>query len=663
MVPHNFDLSEHHVPVGYKTNITVPVFSINGTDISSDCDYKILGKSKGISVYPYRNGIINVTCSDVGTFNFTVGTTKYERSVEANITVIAHPNLHSISLITPDEDPRVGKSTNILFRGLGPEGERLQIDDKYINWSVEGDCDYSVLTGAIEIIPRSSGVVKVLAQADIGFGPVEGNISINAGHILERARITSENDEIMNGTTHSLNLRIYTYNNLDISGYQTTWTSNENAMIESNTPDGAVIRAVGEGEVTVSANVSYFNEYVSASITLEATPAPGTIVIDKNIIQEIGNRIDYELEILTSSRDPFYGDFFITPGILDPEIASVSIEDNILTVIGDEEGETELILNLSTMEGISFESTLPVSIRSSPDRISIGNYPEYPRTGQSFQVDFSVFNYREDEVKGFSVDVKSNLTEIEIIDSNHFSIIPEKSGYDEIIITVEKYGVEIESKINFRIVPPVSEVLIEMDSFEVPVNTGNGFSLILKDPTGNVIPWIDFQFNKHQDIAIEKTDNVFILNGSRTGTFQIFYTTDYFGRTLGGSFNVTFYEISVLSEIRLTFDENSRVVEVLCLDQNSRNITLLCSIQWSGDFDTVTDYKVTSRSKNITVSVMHNGTYLKKEIDTPIDVNEGKSNNLGIILLIPTIIVILIGGVVVLIIGKKGYENQEEPNE
>ncbi len=96
MIPDHFDTGDHHVPAGYDTNITVTVFSINGTDISSDCEYEILGRSKGIQAYPYKDGIINITCSDVGTFNFTVGTTKYTRSVEANIVVISHPNLDSI---------------------------------------------------------------------------------------------------------------------------------------------------------------------------------------------------------------------------------------------------------------------------------------------------------------------------------------------------------------------------------------------------------------------------------------------------------------------------------------------------------------------------------------------------------------------------------------
>ncbi len=660
MVPHHFDLSEHHVPAGYKTNITVPVFSINGTDISSDCDYKILGKSNGIKVYPYKDGIINITCSDVGRYNFTLSTKKFSKAVMADIMLISHRNLHTISLFTPETECMVGEPLELFFRGLDPDGKYLQIDEELITWEITGNCEYSIQGSALMVIPHSPGTINISAEADTGLGPVTGSVELEVYPTIERTRITTNEKSMMNGSVQDLYLNIWTNDNQPISNYQITWTSNDNAAIISHSLQNAVIKAVKEGEIEIRAVLRHYDETFTSTTTIDVYPAPGSIRMDKEIIQEIGRSEEYQLEILTTNNFPFEGDHFIGSYLIDPEIASVSIEDNILTVIGDEEGETELILNLSTMEGISFESTFPVSIRSSPDRISIGNYPEYPRTGQSFQVDFSVFNYREDELKGFSVDLKSNLTEIEIIDYNHFSVLPMKSGYDEIIITVEKYGVEIESKINFRIVPTVSEVLIEMDSFEVPVNTGNGFSLILKDPAGNEIPWTDFQFNMHRDIAIEESDNGFNLNGSGTGTYQIFYTTEYFGRTLEGSFNVTLYEISILSEIQLTFDENSRVVEVLCLDQNSDNITSLCSIQWSGDFQVLNDYKVISRSEKLSVTVTLNETSLEDEIDTPVSEDKEKETSLIMIFIIsiPMIILIVVG--IFIILGKTRKINDEK---
>jgi hypothetical protein len=199
-----------------------------------------------------------------------------------------------------------------------------------------------------------------------------------------------------------------------------------------------------------------------------------------------------------------------------------------------------------------------------------------------------------------------------------------------------------------------------MDSFEVPVNTGNGFSLILKDPAGNEIPWTDFQFNMHRDIAIEESDNGFNLNGSGTGTYQIFYTTEYYGRTLEGSFNVTLYEMPFLIEIRLKYDEKSRVVEVLCLDQNSDNITSLCSIQWSGDFQVLNDYKVISRSEKLSVTVTQNETTLEDDIDTPVSEDKEKETSLIMIFIISIPVVILIVVGIFIILGKTRKINDEK---
>ena len=663
MVPHHFDLSEHHVPAGYKTNITVPVFSINGTDISSDCDYEILGKSNGIKVYPFKNGMINITCSDVGRYNFTLSTKKFSKAVMADIILISHPNLQKISLFTPETVCMVGEPLELFFRGLDPQGEYLEIDEELIKWNLTGDCDFSIQSTALTIIPHSPGIINISAEADTGLGPVTESIELEVNPTLERTRITKDENSMMNGSVQDLYLNIWTNDNQPISNYQVTWTSNENAVIISQSLQNAAIKAVREGEIEITAVVHHYNETLTSMTTIDVYPAPGSIRMNKEIIQDIGKIENYQLEILTTNNFPYEGDHFIGSYLIDPEIASVSIEENILTVIGDNEGETELILNLSTMEGISFESTFPVSIRSSPDRISVGDIPGFPRIGKPFQIDFSVFNYRDDMVNGYSIDVKSNLSEIEILNDTHFTVIPAETGYDEIVITAEKYGVEIESKINFRIVPPVSEILLDMDSTEVPIHTVNWFSLILKDPGGNVIPWTEFQFNKHQDIAIEETDNGFNLNGSRTGTYQVFYSTDYFGRTLEGSFNVTFYEISVLSEIRLTFDENSRVVEVLCLDQNSGNITSLCSIRWSGEFEVLNEYKVISRSKNISVTVSLNKTTLEDEIDTPISEDKEKETSLIIILIIsiPAIILIIVGIFMVLKNRRKNEEGKIGP--
>ncbi len=118
---------------------------------------------------------------------------------------------------------------------------------------------------------------------------------------------------MMNGTEQNLDLRIWTYENEDISGYHVTWTTNENAMIVESSNDNAILRAIEEGIITVQATVNYYNESISASITIDGNPAPGRMMIDRDIVQELGKMVDYELEILTSSGGPYNGDYFITP--------------------------------------------------------------------------------------------------------------------------------------------------------------------------------------------------------------------------------------------------------------------------------------------------------------------------------------------------------------
>ncbi len=107
------------------------------------------------------------------------------------------------------------------------------------------------------------------------------------------------------------------------------------------------------------------------------------------------------------------------------------------------------------------------------------HHPTYPRIGEAFRVDLMVYNYRDDEVTNYILRITSNRSDIKILDDTSFIVTPEEAGYDEIFISVEKFGTKIVSGMNFQIVIPVASTYVEMDSLEVPIDTEKEFQIHL----------------------------------------------------------------------------------------------------------------------------------------------------------------------------------------
>ena len=612
-VPDRYGNIVHTVPAGYKTGISVPVLSLNGSDISSSCGYEILNLSAGISVKVLGDGTVNVTCPDVGDYFFRLRASRYSWSVEDNITLRSVPPLDSVLLTTQDNDPRVGKPMDVLVRGLDPGGGVISLDGSCVEWIIEGDCEYSSIAGGVRIVPLSAGIIRVRAVVDVGLGPVEGRLDVSVGSTLTGIRFISLRDEMMNGTSQTVEIAPLTYNHGEIDGYDVEWTLGSNGAMYSVSRDSIEITATGEGPLDVSVRIIYHNESVHVSRVIDVLPAPGDVRLDRSMVVEVGNTSEYTIEIQASSGGPYTGAYEMGFVVKDPSMATASISENVLMVHGEREGKTEIILNLSTDEGVFVKRSFPVEVRSTPVSIHVVSIPDTVQVGDVVEFDVSITNHQGDIVDGFEMDIVSANCDVRVVNDTHVTLIPLHPGRDDIVLKVSKYDTVIDYSFALDIVPNAVELAIHADRAEIPVGVEFAVSVTLLDNEGERIDWTEYHIDTPESIGVMRDEGgSFILNISDAGSYDIRIWVDYHGEILERSLKLTAYEPSVLSDVLIR--KNGDLVEVLCIDQFGENITDRCSIRWIGEFDIVEPFKVIGRSGTLSVNVTYNGTSMERKI-------------------------------------------------
>lgn len=644
-IPGRFLFDNCHLMAGYVETVEIQTISLSGITITHDCDYEVLFRSKGINVHPLKNGRINISCDDVGEYNFTLGTTRFFKRILQNITVISHPPIQSIFLQTDEDDPRVGEEMEIFLRGKDPDGDLTYISEKYVNWSISGDCSFATSGGGILLTPHSANDIDIEVIVDAGLGPITGSMTVEPESTLLDVTIRSDSDQIMNGTMASFNADVRGYNFHGIEGYTLDWSTGSNGLIVFTDGDDVDILVTEAGSLSVSVIVTYFNESISNEISIDVTPSPFDIIPERDLVQEVGTSETYDLEVVTDNGEQFAGDVFISPLIKDPSIASASVADSILTLIGEEEGETILILNLSTDEGISFERSFPVTITSMPVEILIDDHPSFLRIGESIIINLSVENYMNDPITDYSMEVETDLSGVEILEEGSFRIDADEIGNEIITISVEKYGETIQNNIELEIIQVADSLTFDYDPEPLPVGEDIIAEISLLDRDGIPIIWDQFDVSHDEDLNIENINGTLRINTSSRGRYEIEVITDHYGLHISNSFNVSFYEPSILSEIIILDAGHDNIFEVVCLDQFGENITGECQIDWEGDLDLITPYKAELRTEKNTVIVSYNGTELEREITASIEDSDG-----GIPFFIPLLLVmifLIIAGVLV----------------
>ncbi len=638
LVPHIFNSSQFKIPQGVETTIFNPVISLNGSDMSTHCEYEIWDFSEGITIKLTGDGRIHITCLEKKEYVFKMKATSYIWFIEINITINSLSPLDSISLIVNDNDPRIGQEIEVFYRGKDHDGNFLYIGNEYINWTISGDCGYEVENGAVMITPWSNSEIQIEARTDVGLGLIQGQTTITAGNFLQDIRIIPDSDIMKNGTFQTISVSAITYNSIQMEVSSVGWEVGPNARIVNETDSEITIEAMREGPIEVIANMSHFDEFVRKSIFISVTPAPVDIRIGKQMVQEVGTTSIYEMDIITSSEVLYDDEFHISYSLEDPSLASVSIDGNELIILGEREGITDLILHLTTDEGISFERTFPVEIRSTPVTIKISELPDQIKVGEEIEFKVSPLNYEEDQVHGFKLIVKSDKCDIVIDDDYNVRLISTSIGADKIEIIVEKYGKKIHYTFNLDIIPIAKNLKIYIGEFEIIIGDDFTISVELLDINGNKIEWNEFHIETPAGINIVSEEGDFILNSSRRGDFEIDIWTDYFGNRIENSINVTIFERSLLTEIFLQKIET--IVEVICVDQFGNNITEDCNITWTGKYEEMEPYKIMANSRLILVNVTYNGTSLESTIE--VDLNNEQDG-------IDPITPILFGSVIILI--------------
>ena len=634
-LPRDIQLNRSSIYQNVLTNISFRIISFENKTISDGYNFSFYSRNGSVELKEKNGTEMKLVSSHIGKVWMSIMISIYGYELNKTFQLKTHYPLAEMRLIPLEDDFKIGRESTLRLESYDFDGIMIPSINLTTNWTINGDAELIFSNNSIiKIIPFSLEEVIIQAEKDSGLSLVRASYSLTV--ISPFSDLFIHTERRYSEVNQSLQFTLKSVSQLDPNQINLTWMLNSEIQGHGNM---IKIYLSEIGNQSISCNIKYFNASFILSTWVYTLPTMEELFTPRNdFIIKKGENISIPVSILDTLGNEYSGPFSLHYTAWGP--ISCFLTENLLTIIGTEEGYGELYLS-GHGEFRTVNNTIRVKVVRIPTSIKM-QIPDTLLTNNSYIIAMEVLDHQKDTIENYSVHADMNGNFLEIDGMNSLNLFSDKSGYRTLRITVKynEYYINRSFKIEFLGFP---ELNIEMISGKSELGSDLRFRPVLFIDQIVSNKTYDYQINHHENIEIITNETGYYLRSDYEGNYSITIVLDYYDIKVQETFNVSFYESSMIDEVQLL--RNGKNLLIYVFDQNGKDITRNCTITVEGNL-TKQDFN----SYNIKYGIVivnikyHNDNYSEK-----IDFGEKDGNNnislfniiIGIIIFISIVIMII----------------------